>query len=309
MLTKTSKKRVNNFACEICDYTTTRQYNLDRHFLTPKHKMLTNANKNEHKTSKIFCEETQCHTEYLQSKKFECCFCGKEFSHRPSLSRHQKKCNNMEIQNKMIETKNDINKHNKKNSAEINLDILKKLEEKMVKNNQEILERIETNNTPQNVTVNQQFNVNIFLNEECKNAMNLGDFMGNILITMDDLNYTKDNGFVIGISNIFKKHLGGLAPTERPIHCSDKEKMHFYIKSENEWKKEEGECINKEIHDISQKQIKSIETWEKENPDWQSDQYKIDEYLKIIKTTCDSGQDKHQNILKIKKLLLDDVVI
>ena len=81
------------------------------------------------------------------------------------------------------------------------------------------------------------------------------------------------------------------------------------LKVKNEWKKEEGECLNKEINDISQKQIKSIETWEKENPDWQRDQNKIDEYLKIIKTTCDSGQDKQQNIQKIKKLLLDDVVI
>ena len=85
--------------------------------------------------------------------------------------------------------------------------------------------------------MNQQFNVNIFLNEECKNAMNLGDFMGNIMITMDDLKYTKDNGFVIGISNIFKRHLGVLAPTERPIHCSDKEKMHFMLKVKTNGKK------------------------------------------------------------------------
>ena len=244
----------------------------------------------------------------LQQNFLNVHFVKKEFSHRSSLSRHQKKCNSVELQNSC-----GIN--NKKHeiltetSCDLNVDILKKLEEKMEENNKNILEKIETNKTPQNVTVNQQFNVNIFLNEECKNAMNLGDFMGNIMITMDDLKYTKDNGFVIGISNIFKRHLGVLAPTERPIHCSDKEKMQFYVKSENEWKKEEGECLNKEINDISQKQIKSIETWEKENPDWQRDQNKIDEYLKIIKTTCDSGQDKQQNIQKIKKLLLDDVVI
>ena len=303
MLTKTSKKRVNPFVCVICDYATSRQYNLDRHVLTPKHKMLTNANENEHKTSKPKCEEITCQIEYLQSKKFDCCFCGKDFSHRPSLSRHQKKCSYSKNENNQTKIENV----KKSVDDECDKEIFRKLEEKMDKNNKDILERIETNKATQNVTVNQQFNIKIFLNEECKNAMNLGDFMGNILITMDDLNYTKDNGFVIGISNIFKKHLCCLAPTERPIHCSDKEKMHFYIKSENEWK--EGECLNKEIHDISQKQIKRIETWEKENMDWEKEPAKIDEYLKIIKTTCDSGQDKHQNILKIKKLLLDDVVI
>ena len=307
MLTKTSKKRVNFFVCEICDYSTSRQFNLDRHFLTPKHKMLTNANKNEHKTSKFFSDEDSSKNLVVNTKNFECPFCGKEFSHRSSLSRHQKKCNYADLSEKTTEVKcQPINAVN--NEENINLDILKKLES-MEQNNKSLLEKIETKNTTQNFTVNQQFNVNIFLNEECKNAMNLGDFMGNIMITMDDLNYTKDNGYVIGISNIFKKHLGVLAPTERPIHCSDKEKMHFYIKSENEWKKEEGECLNKEIDDISQKQIQTIKKWEQENPDWQTQQNKIDEYLKIIKTTCDSGQDRQQNILKIKKLLLDDVVI
>tara|TARA_Y100001935_G_scaffold247554_1_gene243596 strand:+ start:418 stop:1347 length:930 start_codon:yes stop_codon:yes gene_type:complete len=308
MLTKTSKKRVNFFACEICDYSTSRQYNLERHFLTPKHKMLTNANKNEQKTSKFFCDYVPSKKNEIVSKKFECFFCGKEFTHRSSLSRHQKKCNFAKKNEEELQEKTIIINNVETDKKDINIDILKKLEN-MEKNNKELLERIETKKPTQNVTVNQQFNVNIFLNEECKNAMNLGDFMGNIMITMDDLNYTKDNGYVIGISNIFKKHLGDLAVTERPIHCSDKEKMHFYIKSENEWKKEEGECLNKEIHDISQKQIKSIETWEKENPEWENDQNKIDEYLKIIKTTCDNGEDRQQNLLKIKKLLLDDVAI
>lgn len=309
MLTITSKKRVKNFTCSFCDYFTYRQYNLERHYLTPKHKMLTNANKNEQKTSKLFYDDESCQNQTANNHKFECCFCGKDFSHRPSLSRHQKKCINVENSKKSFKTENDIITEVEKSDSKVDEDILKKLEAKMDKNNKEILERLETSSAPQNVTVNQQFNVNIFLNEECKNAMNLGDFMGNIMITMDDLNYTKDNGYIIGISNIFKKHLGVLAPTERPIHCSDKEKMHFYIKSENEWKKKEGECLNREIHDISQKQIKTIEQWEKENPDWEKKTAKIDEYLKIIKTTCDSGQDKHQNILKIKKLLLNDVVI
>ena len=100
----------------------------------------------------------------------------------------------------------------------------------MEENNKNILEKIETNKTPQNVTVNQQFNVNIFLNEECKNAMNLGDFMGNIMITMDDLKYTKDNGFVIGISNIFKRHLGVLAVQNDQYIAVIKRKCIFMLK-------------------------------------------------------------------------------
>ena len=299
MLTKTSKKRVNFFVCEICDYSTSRQFNLDRHFLTPKHKMLTNANKNEQKTSKFFSDEDSSKNLVVNTKNFECPFCGKEFSHRSSLSRHQKKCNYADLSEKSTEVKcQTINAVN--NEENINLDILKKLES-MEQNNKTLLEKIEKQKIQHKIlpSINNSTLI-YFLNEECKNAMNLGDFMGNIMITMDDLNYTKDNGYVIGISNIFKKHLGVLAPTERPIHCSDKEKMHFYIKSENEWKKEEGECLNKEIDDISQKQIQTIKKWEQENPDWQTQPDKIDEYLKIIKTTCDSVKTDSKIFLKSK---------
>ena len=133
----------------------------------------------------------------------------------------------------------------------------------MDKNNQDILERIETNNTPQNVTVNQQFNVNIFLNEECKNAMNIGDFIDQIQLTLEDLAYSQQHGFIKGITNIFVKNLEDLEPTERPIHSvEDKTKRQFYVKDECGWECDKEEAkIDQTIDSVTKKQINKIKEW------------------------------------------------
>jgi hypothetical protein len=86
--------------------------------------------------------------------------------------------------------------------------------------------------------------------------MNLTDFIENLQITLDDLMYTKDNGYIKGVSNIFLKHLGYLKPTERPIHCSDRKRLQFYVKDEDKWEKDNNEKIDKTINKVSQKQIK-----------------------------------------------------
>ena len=95
---------------------------------------------------------------------------------------------------------------------------------------------------------NKKMTINVFLNEQCKDAMNLTDFVENVRVSLQDLNYTKKNGYIDGISNIFVKHLQDMKPTERPIHCSDKKRMQFYVKDANVWEKDKShEKIDKSI--------------------------------------------------------------
>ena len=115
-------------------------------------------------------------------------------------------------------------------------------------------------------------NINIYLNEHCKNAMNLTDFVENVKVSLEDLLYTKNHGYVKGISNIFVKQLKDMEPTQRPIHCSDKKRLQFYVKDDNKWEKDNSnEKIDKSIDKITKKQILAIKLWEKEHPNYLED--------------------------------------
>ena len=186
-------------------------------------------------------------------------------------------------------------------SESLNKNILDRIEKNIEIKNKELLSEIDKK-FKTNIAVNQQFNVNIFLNQDCKNAMNLGDFIESLRISIEDLNYTKDNGYAPGIGNILNKYLINLKPTERPIHCTNKEKLHFYIKSENTWKEDEGEQLNKKIDDIKQKQIHKLKEWENLNPNWRNDEAKIQDYLKIVNNVYGNGDDAIE-FLKIKQLI------
>ena len=110
-----------------------------------------------------------------------------------------------------------------------------------------------------NNTYNNKMSINVYLNEHCKDAMNLTDFVDKLKVSLEDLMYTKDHGYVKGISNIFVKQLQDMKPTERPIHCSDKKRMQFYVKEENKWEKDDEHAkLDKSIADVTLKQIKKI---------------------------------------------------
>ena len=218
-------------------------------------------------------------------KKFVCPTCSKSFVYHSGLSRHKQKCS-LKNQN-LIDT----------------------IETTINNKNQELLEIIDSKITDvKNMTVNNQFNINIFLNEDCKNAMNMCDFIENIRLTLEDLQYTKENGNIIGISNILNKNLLELPETVRPIHCSDKNKLDFYIKSKNTWKKDDAGLFNKDIAVLTQKQIKIVEEWEKKNPDWKDEDHKREEYFEIINTIC-SPIDEVKDINKIKQSIVENIVI
>lgn len=157
------------------------------------------------------------------------------------------------------------------------------------------------NQTIYNNCNNQNMTINVFLNEQCKDALNLSDWVNGIKVSLEDLQYSRANGFVNGVTNIIQKQLQDLKPTERPIHCSDKKRLQFYIKDNNEWVKDkDNKKIDSTITNIKLKQSKSITEWENLHPTYKEDPNLRDEWCAILAgiTEGDTG-----NALKEKLAL------
>lgn len=275
-----TEKLQKKYTCKKCDYFTSNRSNWKKHILTPKHKNGNNGNK-----------------KVAKKKGFCCGVCGRQYKYRSGLSRHKKSCNgNVMIEPGVLRTVKKLIEENEKKN-----DLL----EKIVNQNKKLIPMVGNNN-------NNKISINVFLNEHCKNAMNMTDFIEGINVSLDDLNYTNENGYVKGISNIFVKHLTDMKITERPIHCSDKKRLKFYIKDENKWGKDEShEKINKTIQDITIKQIKKVREWETEHPDYMKDAELQKEWLNMIREIMggSEGGEREKNNESIKKELSDNVAV
>ena len=197
------------------------------------------------------------------------CKCGKSYKYASGLSKHKTKC-------EYLQNKNGNNDYNydiiPTNNVEILLKALIKKNDSIIEENKELrneLKNLKLGNTMinSNNNNNNSFNINMFLNEKCKNAMNLEDFVKKIKLTLEDLQFTKENGYTKGISNIFIKNLNDMDITERPIHCSDQKRLQFYVKNDNEWSKDKNnKKLDKSIEKVSVKQLKSIQDWVASKP-------------------------------------------
>ena len=261
MVTKKKQKKAQEFICIDCDYHTSKKCNYDSHLLTAKHLKVTNV--------------TECNIK--SSEHHKCSECNKKYKSRMGLWRHQKACfAGFPTSIKPIETSNGTL------SNYAILDILKENQEfkallvEQQKENKELMKKmLEISNPPttiNNNTVtnnNQKFNLNFFLNETCKDAMNIQDFIDNIRITFEDLNMIGDAGFVNGISEILVKQLRDLEVTKRPIHCTDSKRETIYFKENDTWEKDDTE--NKRIKDVIEKveykNVAALHQWCEENPD------------------------------------------
>tara|TARA_R110002074_G_scaffold204877_1_gene373237 strand:- start:156 stop:605 length:450 start_codon:yes stop_codon:yes gene_type:complete len=134
--------------------------------------------------------------------------------------------------------------------------------------------------------------------------MNITDFVENLTISLEDLMYTKNHGFVKGISNIFVKQLQDMEPTQRPIHCSDKKRLQFYVKDENKWEKDRShQKINSSIENIAVMQIKNIKAWEEQNPNYLNDDELLMEWHSMIHSVMGGENEiiRMKNCDSIKK--------
>ena len=150
--------------------------------------------------------------------------------------------------------------------------------------------------------------INLFLNEVCSGAVNLSDFIKKLNISSCDLNYTMNNGYVKGINNIFIKNLETLKPSERPIYCTDRKRLRFYVKEDDEWLRDNSN-IEKSIDKITIKQIQKIKDWEKENPSWNNSDELTEKYLKMVQEIVINSADKEKNMESIIKQLSNNTEI
>lgn len=300
-----TQKVAPKFTCQICDYSTSKKSSWLKHNDTRNHKeqqMLQNA------------------TQKVALKNFTCENCGKMYKHSSSLYRHKKTCKPNDTINK---TENQNEKHPKlfiqnimgepklTHNNETTPDIAKELSEvkemlsMMAETQQYTQNELKEMKHNAGSTTNNNMTINVYLNEHCKNAMNITDFLKQLNISMDDLYYTKENGYVKGISNIFMKSLNTLEPTQRPIHCSDKKRLQFYIKDEDKWEKDKSNKIDESINFIKNKQIKQIKEWESLHPNWTQNDEETQMYIQMIQHVMGGSNDDiiEENAKNIKKQL------
>ena len=272
--TKKVPKSSEIFICNCCDYNTSRRGQYDRHVATAKHQNMSNETNMKQKSS----------------EKFHC-ECGIAFRSRTTLWRHKKVCDD-EFE---IEKKDD--------SPDKDLIMM------LVKQNSELLEVLKngTHNTNSNNTItnNKTFNLQFFLNETCKDAMNIMDFVDSIKLQLSDLENVGKLGYVEGISNIITSNLKALDITQRPIHCADKKREVLYIKDENKWEKEDEEKkkIKKVINRVVSKNQRLLPQFKEAHPDCMTAASRYsDQYNKLIIEAMggrgDNDTEKEAKIIK-----------
>ena len=280
MLTQKTPKNPKEFFCKKCDFVSSNKKDYDRHLATDKHKMLTNVDKKTPKNPKPF----QCE-------------CGKQYKHRQSLSVHKKKCKikNNEILEKMVENKT-INEKDM-------MSVPKEMWERVMNHMDKQQEALVCLSSKSSKTINNNFNIQIFLNENCKDALSITEFVDSLQLKLEDLLYSKQNGAIEGISNVIIKGLNELDIEKRPLHCTDIKRETLYIKDENGWEKEnkDKEKLKKAIFTTQQRQARLIHDWQKENPDWADSMAKMEEFHQFVqKIYMDDGEENKviKNIAK-----------
>ena len=247
MMTNDDKKNAENaeiFSCDYCDFICSKRSDYTRHISTRKHKMMTNDDaKNAENAEKFKCD------------------CGKQYSYRQGLYVHKKKCNFK----KLVQKEEDLD------YKALFLQALKQMEKKDEVMSSMIDKIGTTTNTTNNTINNQSVNINLFLNEKCKDAINFSDFIERIEVSRNDLENNAQLGFVNGITKIFIDNLNQLTLYERPIHCTDIKRETLYIKDSDSWEKEQSTMkLNSAIQEVSRKSIGSLLHWKQTNPEYEN---------------------------------------
>jgi len=294
MATKKNEKNKNIYECLFCHYECCYLSDWSRHLLTSKHKKLSNAilkNEKSEQTAVIFN-----------------CFCGNNYKHKSSYYKHKKKCTLKNTEN-IIETKNEIDLSDKN----LILTLIQQNNE-LQKQMLEVIKNGTINNTNGIINSNNKtFNLHVFLNETCKDAMNIMDFVDSIKIQLSDIESIGELGYVNGMSKLIIKHLNALEENMRPVHCSDQKRDSLYVKDKNVWEKEdpENKKIKKAIKYISHKNICAIPEWKAKYPDCIfSDSLKSDQYNHIVlEAMGGSGDNDTEKADKIVKKIAKVVTI
>jgi hypothetical protein len=282
-----SAKSATFYECIICDFNTCKKCDFNRHLKTLKHKnneiLINNSSE---RTNKLFA-----------------CECGKVYKHNQSLYNHKKRCivktidlkeeepttsvivnNNIDqtMIMRLISENNDI-----KNLLLMQQQQLLEQQKQLGEQQRQLVEIVPkicnvTNNTAH---IKQNFNINVFLNEQCKNAINMNDFIKQIKLTLDDLDLTKNKGLEIGLSNAIIQSINKMSLFERPLHCTDTKRETLYIKDNDSWEKDSSKTkIKGALHNLNKAHFKLIQDWIAQNPDFKENDAKQDYFAYLLKT-------------------------
>jgi hypothetical protein len=289
--TSSLPKNPLNYSCIVCDFLTCNKKDYKRHLLTNKHKNLTNPNDEHPPTPKEFK-----------------CKCEKVYKHSSTLSRHKRTCSFI---HKNAEGETDSlgeveNKQEDNNNELITLLITQnnQLQELLIKQSQEyqkqlieLIPKLSSNNN-NTINSNNKVDINIFLNEKCKDAMTMNEFIKKIDVSINNLFMTKDKGLAEGISNLFIENIKKLSLHERPLHCTDVKRETLYIKNDT-WEKDDKKTfIKNAIKRVSIKQSKSLTKFKEEKPNYMNNQKDKDDFINIVRTTTESLDDKEDKVIR-----------
>jgi hypothetical protein len=296
-MTTENPQKIPKYYCEQCEYKTNNKKDFSKHLSTLKHSKVDNYNV-------LTTENPQ-----KIPNDFKCNICDKIYKYRDGLWRHSKKCKEPTVAEVF---------------ANNNTQQLTELVLKMVEQNQELTKQIvelakvggngnHQHNT-NNINSHNKFNLNVFLNEECKDAINISDFVSSLVVSVKDLEETARLGYSEGISRIFLNGLQNLDTHARPIHCSDSKREILYIKDQDKWEKDniDNDKITKAIKHIATKNMRMIPEWIKENPDYNDVNSKTnDKYFKLVMNSMSGSTEEEQrkNINKIISNVAKEVAI
>ncbi len=319
MTTKKTVKNALEFHCKSCNFTSSNKTDYARHLLTRKHKKTTDNNE--------------------KPLTYKCDMCSKILADRTSLWRHKKKCKG--------ELKNEVHNQDTPEVTDISNVITPELVMTLLTQNQEfkqlIIEQQQENREQQKTIIEQQeenqkiqnklleavnegkhitnntncnntnkFNLNFFLNEQCKNAMNISEFIDNMVLSVEDLKNTGKLGYIDGITKIFNDKLKELDTHNRPMHCTDLKRETLYIKNNNEWDKDSDKNKMKTaIECVANKNLNNLNHWKEENPNHViMDSNEDKEFVEIMTNSLGGmGLDREKNKQRIIKNVLKEVIV
>jgi len=286
------------FYCDVCDMKCSRKYDFDRHIATLKHVANASGDKKKRK------------------KDYSCNLCDKTYKSINGIWKHKKKCIKTNLENttitdsssnelkamtglmvEIVKSNNDLQKQNQELQKQV-LEICKNIQQPIINN---------TNSHNTSHSHNKTFNLQFFLNEECKDAMNLSEFVNSIQLKLSDLENIGKLGYVEGISNIIIKELNDTHLNKRPVHCSDVKRETLYVKQENKWEKDTEQMV-KAVKDVDKKASKLLITdWKDANTDLMNS--KSNQHKQFVKLAGEVNDGDESNVKKVIKKVAKQIVI
>ena len=309
-----TQKNAKKYCCEKCLFVSGNKTDYNRHLLTAKHKILINPTLKNAKNAF-----------FHESSYF--CNCGKHYQHHSSLCAHRKKCRLLATYDKDKDKYNDMvldiaptidetsiisELKNIIIHQQTQLDTQQQLCKQQQEQIGELIPRIGNNTITNNTTQNNKFNIKVFLDEKCKDAINMTDFVNSIKVSLEQLDYTKQYGLADGLSKTIMENMNRLTLYERPLHCTDVKRETLYIKDDDKWSKDNSrERMKRAIKGVTNANYRALKVWQGVHPDLRKDDrltdYFTDTIVKLSKSLDGIDDKVLKNICRSSYLKLADI--